>query len=118
MATVCCPIVSSKNYNDPNCVKCVLDRYNNALYFSRSPIPFLKKDKNSYPCFEHIGIYAFKKRFLDKYKKFENTPLADSEDLEQLRVLEYGYKIKVAVVDEKPLGIDTPEDMKTFIEGL
>lgn len=118
VATAACPIISKEKYLSPHVVKCLLDRYNNAIYFSRSPIPFLKNDEIVYPCYQHIGIYAFRKKFLDCYKKFEKTPLSFAEDLEQLRILEYDYKIKVAVVDENPIGIDTPQDLQTFLQGL
>lgn len=118
VATAACPIVEEKKYRSPHVVKCILDRYSNAIYFSRSPIPFLKKEKIEYPCYQHVGIYAFRKKFLDCYENFEMTPLCEAEDLEQLKILEYGYKIKVAVVDENPIGIDTPEDMKDFLKVL
>jgi len=117
-ATAGVPIVEKEDYLSPHKVKCLIDRYNNALYFSRSPIPFLKKEKIGYPCLQHLGIYAFRRKFLDLYEKFETTPLCEAEDLEQLKILEYGYKIKVAVVDEVPIGIDTPEDAKTFLKRL
>lgn len=118
VATAACPIMNEIKYRSPHIVKCILDRYNNAIYFSRSPIPFLKKEKIGYPCYQHIGIYAFRKKFLDLYEKFDTTPLCESEDLEQLKILEYGYKIKVAIVDENPIGIDTPEDMQDFLKVL
>lgn len=118
VATAVCPIVEEEKFLSPHIVKCIFDKYYNALYFSRSPIPFLKKWEIGYPSFQHIGIYAFRKKFLDCYAKFEKTPLCEMEDLEQLKILEYGYKIKVALVNENPIGIDTPEDFENFLKVL
>lgn len=94
-----------------NIVKCTLDKNQNALYFSRSLIPFSKKPK-SIDYFYHIGLYAYKREFLYKLDGLEDTNLQKIEDLEQLKILEHGYKMKVAIVDDMPYGIDVLEDVK------
>lgn len=88
--------------SDPHSVKCTFDRFGNALYFSRKPI-------SSYA---HIGVYAYRTPFL--LQSLPPTPFQLAEDLEQLKFLEWGYKIQVAVVDERPLGVDTPQDLETL----
>lgn len=94
----------------PNTVKVVFDKNYKALYFSRSPIPFAKNlDKTKY--YYHIGIYAYRAYFLKKLAKLQSTENQISEDLEQLKVLENGYSIKVALVRDKPFGVDTPQDI-------
>ncbi|KPK32658.1 MAG: hypothetical protein AMS24_03565 [Chlamydiae bacterium SM23_39] len=112
ISTCAAIIKNKKEINSKNIVKVVFDNFYNALYFSRSPIPFLKNFKNK-TYFHHIGIYAYKKNFLLKILPFlKETPLQKLEDLEQLKILEHGYKIKVSIVEENPLSIDTKEDIK------
>jgi 3-deoxy-manno-octulosonate cytidylyltransferase (CMP-KDO synthetase) len=94
-----------------NCVKCVFDKNNYALYFSRSLIPFSKNEKNI-KYYYHIGIYGYKTSFLYELASLKETSLQKNEDLEQLKVLENGYKIKVAIVDDAPVGVDVFEDVK------
>lgn len=97
-------VTEFKNRSDlflPQMVKCVFDQNGNALYFSRAPIPG----------YAHIGIYCYRRAFLLEMLGAGMTPLQKMEDLEQLKVLELGYRIKVAIVDEVPLGVDTPEDL-------
>jgi len=94
-----------------NIVKCTFDKDFNALYFSRSLIPYSKDPENT-PYYYHIGIYAYKTEFLLALANLEDTSLQKTEDLEQLKILEHGYKIKVAVVDDLPLAVDVFEDVK------
>ncbi len=97
--------------SSPNHVKCVLDNNQNALYFSRSLIPYSKNPKEiNY--YYHIGLYAYKTSFLYELANLEDTIFQRSEDLEQLKILEHGYKMKVALVDDIPLGVDVFEDVK------
>jgi len=116
MATLCCPIADEHEYGDPNTVKVVLDSSGFALYFSRSPIPYVKNSKfkiqNSKFVYKHIGIYAFTRPFLQQFVSMPRSPLEEAESLEQLRVLENGYKIKVIVTGYSGFGIDTPEDLE------
>lgn len=93
---------------NPNVVKCVFDEQHNALYFSRSLIPYPRKEASFF--YYHVGIYAYRAKFLAEYKKMKGQ-LALTEDLEQLKILENGHKIKVAIVDEIELGVDTSDDI-------
>jgi 3-deoxy-manno-octulosonate cytidylyltransferase (CMP-KDO synthetase) len=107
LSTAVTPIETQDDYLSPHVVKCVFDEHRNALYFSRSPIPYCKNEIHAYA---HIGIYGYRKTFFD-LPAIPPTPLQQSEDLEQLQILERGYRMKVAIVEEKPLGIDTPQDL-------
>ncbi len=116
MATLCCPITDESEYRNPNTVKVVLDNSGFALYFSRSPIPFVKisnfKFQISNLAYKHIGIYGFTRSFLEQFVALPKSPLEETESLEQLRVLENGYKIKVIVTGYSGFGIDTPDDLE------
>lgn len=114
MASAVMKLETQEEAQDTSIVKCVFDQNQYALYFSRTLIPAgknlgFKKDVNYY---RHLGIYAFKKDFLLKYADLTETPLQKSEDLEQLKVLEHGVKIKLAIVNSKSIGVDNPEDIK------
>lgn len=111
MYTLCKEITESDNINNSNIVKVVRDRNDNALYFSRYPIPFNRDKRNDVKYFKHIGIYGYKKEFLKEYVQMEKTPLEMAENLEQLRVLESGYKIKVKETIYDSIGVDTPDDI-------
>jgi 3-deoxy-manno-octulosonate cytidylyltransferase (CMP-KDO synthetase) len=116
MATLCCPLTDDREYQDPNTVKVVLDQSGFALYFSRSPIPYVKspdaKLLTPNVAYKHIGIYAFTRPFLQKFVTMPKSRLEETESLEQLRVLENGYRIKVIVTDYRGFGIDTPDDLE------
>jgi 3-deoxy-manno-octulosonate cytidylyltransferase (CMP-KDO synthetase) len=116
MATLCCPIADEHEYGDPNTVKVVLDSSGFALYFSRSPIPFIRTPNSELRtpnyAYKHIGIYCFTRSFLQQFVAMPRSPLEAAESLEQLRVLENGYKIKVIVTGYSGFGIDTPEDLE------
>jgi 3-deoxy-manno-octulosonate cytidylyltransferase (CMP-KDO synthetase) len=96
-----------------NVVKCVLDQKGHALFFSRALIPLGKtgqfQKETTY--YRHLGIYCYKKDFLLQYANLTPTPLQIAEDLEQLKVLEHGYKIGVSIVREETIGVDTPQDI-------
>lgn len=111
MATLCKEIVEDSDINNPNIVKVVRDRNDNALYFSRCPVPFNRDSRRDVKYFKHIGIYGYKKDFLREYVQLEKTPLEMAENLEQLRVLESGYKIKVKETIYDSIGVDAPEDI-------
>jgi 3-deoxy-manno-octulosonate cytidylyltransferase (CMP-KDO synthetase) len=108
MAT-CMNEMDEEEYNNPAAVKVVTDINGNALYFSRSVLPY-PRNKTGVPVYKHIGIYAYRREFLIKYAKMAPTPLETTESLEQLRALENGYKIKVIKVPFKFYGVDTLED--------
>jgi 3-deoxy-manno-octulosonate cytidylyltransferase (CMP-KDO synthetase) len=113
MATLCTAIVDEREYADPNTVKVVIDRSGFALYFSRSPVPFLRGSSRP-PIYKHIGIYGFSMEFLAQFVSMEKGVLEEAESLEQLRVLENGFKIKVIPVEYNGVGIDTEEDLRRF----
>jgi len=116
MATLCTPI-SREEYANPNMVKVVLDRNLYALYFSRSPIPYLRAAEGV-SLYGHIGIYGFSRSFLSLFVAMEKGVLEQAESLEQLRVLENGVRIRVAPVHYTGFGIDTEEDLKRAEERL
>lgn len=105
-------IMDTEDYQNPNAVKVVTDLNNNALYFSRSLLPYPRVAGKA-NVYKHIGIYAYKKDFLLKFAKLEPTPLEQSESLEQLRALENGYKIKMIKTKSKFIGVDSIEDLQT-----
>lgn len=123
MATLKKRIDSSEELENPNVVKVVTNLDGYALYFSRQPIPYIRNDKNILDYYKHVGIYGYKKDFLMRYCTMEQTPLEKAESLEQLRVLENGYQIKVAETNGQTIGVDTPEQLKQvekilFTRGL
>ena len=104
---------------NPNLVKCVFDVDNYAMYFSRSKIPY-ERNAGKSKIYGHLGIYGYKREALFKMTKLPQTSYEQAESLEQLRALQNGMKIKVAVVDNIPVGIDTLEDFEKFkrmVEG-
>ena len=120
MATLMKRIEEPRDINDPHVVKVVVDKNNFALYFSRSPIPYRSLDseikKPVY--FKHIGIYGYTKDFLFTYKNLPASNLEKIEKLEQLRVLEEGFKIKVIETKFDTVGVDTPQDLEKVKEIL
>ncbi|XP_050882650.1 3-deoxy-manno-octulosonate cytidylyltransferase, mitochondrial isoform X2 [Lathyrus oleraceus] len=98
---------------DPNRVKCVVDNHGYAIYFSRGLIPFNKSGKvnQEFPYLLHLGIQSYDTKFLKIYPDLQPTPYQLEEDLEQLKVLENGYKMKVIKVNHEAHGVDTPEDV-------
>ncbi len=110
MTTVGCRIASDAVFHDPNAVKVLLDRRGNAIYFSRSPIPYMRNLGDA-PVLHHLGVYAFTRDFLLRFATLERTPLEHCEALEQLRALEHGYDIHVRVADEPAIEVNTPEDL-------
>jgi len=96
---------------NPNNVKVVADRLGNALYFSRSLIPFDRDGTHSAPLLHHLGIYGYRRKFLLEFVKWKPTPLEQAEKLEQLRALEMGAKIRLIETAHRSIGVDTPEDL-------
>lgn len=105
--------ITPKDAENPNLVKCVIDKNGFALYFSRSKIPYERKEGIA-TFYGHIGIYGYKRAALETMTNLTQTPLERTESLEQLRALENGMKIKASVVDFVPVGIDTKEDLEKF----
>ncbi len=116
-ATVAVPFSSPEKVRNPSNVKVVTDKEGYALYFSRSVIPFLREEVFS-PSFylKHIGIYGYTLDSLSRFVSWEEGILEKAEKLEQLRILENGYRIHVSIVKSEPLGIDTEEDLKAAEE--
>ena len=115
ISTLVREIKDAGEVNNPNLVKCVFDFNNYAMYFSRSKIPFERaKNDGSWKFYGHLGIYGYKREALFKMTKLPQAPYEMAEKLEQLRALQNGMKIKVAVVDNVPVGIDTAEDFEKF----
>ena len=113
MSTLKKKIDNLNEINNPNVVKVITDKNNYALYFSRSTIPYKRESSNFEADFyKHIGLYVYKKDFLLKYSEMETSSLEKTESLEQLRVLENGYKIKVVETAFDTVGVDTPEDLQ------
>ena len=108
MTTLAYPLTKEK-YLEPGAVKVITDLHHNAIYFSRAPIPYYRTNHTA-PVFHHMGLYAFRRDFLLHYKTLPQTPLELTESLEQLRVLEHGFKIRVCLTEEKTLEINTPEE--------
>lgn len=109
MATVATPLLEEE-YDEPSAVKVVLNKRNDAMYFSRSLIPYPRHDFVNTPL-KHIGIYAYRRQFLLDYAKMEPTAAEQTESLEQLRALENGFAIRVITTDKRFIGVDTPEDL-------
>ena len=113
MATVITALNQEEDVLDPNCVKVVVDQNKNALYFSRSAIPYHreKTDFSQTEYYKHLGIYAYRKDFLLAFVRLPKSRLEKIEQLEQLRVLEAGYKIKTVLTDQQTIGVDTDADL-------
>ncbi len=115
MSTARRRIEDPEEVDNPNVVKVVCDASGKALYFSRLPIPCVRDevDRQANPrChWQHLGLYVYRRDFLLQYSQMEQTPLELLEKLEQLRVLERGYRIAVIDTDYEAVGVDTPEDM-------
>lgn len=113
MSTVVAPLCTEEEAHNLSVVKCVLDQQQHALYFSRHILPanIQGKFNASHTYFHHMGLYAYRPSFLLTYQKLRPTPLQLAEDLEQLKVLEHGYRIKVAIINQSNIGVDTPEDI-------
>jgi 3-deoxy-manno-octulosonate cytidylyltransferase (CMP-KDO synthetase) len=111
MGTLKKRIERASEITDPNVVKVVTDRQGNAIYFSRSPIPYVRESAGeSTAYFKHIGLYVYRREFLLSYSDLPVGPLERAERLEQLRAIENGHKIRVVETEYESLGVDTPED--------
>ncbi len=110
MVSAMCPL-PEEAWSDPARVKVVCDQNGNALYFSRHPIPFRRSADAPVKPRLHLGLYAYRRSFLLTFAALAPTPLERTESLEQLRVLEHGYRIRMVETADAPLAIDTPEDL-------
>ena len=114
MATVRRRITDPEDYTNPHVVKVVVDADGNALYFSRSPVPFLRvpDPQAAIPAYKHLGLYAYRRSFLLAFARLQPTPLELAESLEQLRALEHGFRIRTVETEYDSIGVDTPEDLE------
>jgi 3-deoxy-manno-octulosonate cytidylyltransferase (CMP-KDO synthetase) len=120
MSTLKCRIEREEEIRNPNCVKVVTDKEGFALYFSRHPIPFLREGSSRTLYFKHLGFYAYRVKFLVQFTRLAEGVLESAEKLEQLRALEYGFRIRVVETDHHPIDVDVPEDIEkveAFIVG-
>ena len=115
VATIASPFTPEQSPTNPAIVKVVVSRAHRALYFSRSLIPFPRDTDADAPPLRHVGLYAYRAAFLETYASLAPTPLERAESLEQLRVLEHGFAIAVAVCKCDATGIDTPEQYAAFV---
>ncbi len=128
MATLKCRIKTLHDFLSPNVVKLVSDLAGNVLYFSRSPLPFFRDKWNDLKddafvsgkllCYKHVGLYVYRREFLPVFAALPPTYLELSEKLEQLRVLENGYRIKVVETEFESIGVDTPADLEKVLARL
>ena len=109
---------TEKDFQDPNQVKVVIDNKGNALYFSRAPIPFARDKEtrwlqgNSNYAYKHMGLYGYKREFLEDFLSSQEGQLEKIEKLEQLRALQRGYRIAVGITEYPSVGVDVPDDLK------
>lgn len=124
MSTLAIPFERVEDFMDPNQVKVVRDQAGAALYFSRSPIPFARDVKidvqwlSQNPCYRHLGLYAYSADFLSVFSTLKPGTLEAIEKLEQLRVMEHGFRIHVGITDQPTIGIDTFDDIEKFVASL
>jgi 3-deoxy-manno-octulosonate cytidylyltransferase (CMP-KDO synthetase) len=109
MSTLRQAITDASDFTNPNVVKVVVDAHDNALYFSRAPIPY-QRDRGA--AFKHIGLYGYRRDFLLTFAALKQTPLERSESLEQLRALEHGFRIRAVETRFESIEVDTPEDLE------
>lgn len=117
VGTLASPFADDEDPSDPSIVKVVVDHRGRALYFSRAAIPF-HRDRSSDAAasrLKHVGLYVYRRHFLATYPSLTSTPLERTEHLEQLRVLEHGHAITVAIGHAKYHGIDTPEQYDAYV---
>lgn len=113
ISTLVREIKEKEEIENPNLVKCVFDINNYALYFSRSKIPY-ERNEGKTKFYGHLGIYGYKREALFKMTELQRTSYEEAESLEQLRALQNGMKIRVDIVKNAPVGIDTLEDFEKF----
>jgi 3-deoxy-manno-octulosonate cytidylyltransferase (CMP-KDO synthetase) len=109
MASLMCPC-PAEDLDNPSCVKVVYAQNGDALYFSRARLPF-ERAPAQVPVMQHVGLYAYRVEFLLAFAGLRPSPLERTESLEQLRALEHGYRIRMARVEQAPIGVDTEDDL-------
>ena len=122
MATLCTPFKRAEDFINPNQVKVVITKNGRALYFSRAPIPYSRDAAGllddawvaANPCFKHLGLYAYRADFLERFVTLPPGKLEQIEKLEQLRALGAGQSIAIEVTEDPSVGVDTAEDAVRF----
>lgn len=114
MSTLKTPIRTLEELQNPNVVKVVTDRDGGALYFTRSPVPYWRDGApaGQILAYRHIGLYVYRRDFLLTFSRLAPTPLEQAESLEQLRALEWGFRIRVVEVEAASVEVDTPQDLE------
>jgi len=120
LATLATPLQTREQWQNPNCVKVVCDNAGRALYFSRSPVPYVRDGQPDFGqrpsrFLLHVGLYAYRRSFLMRLAALPQGPLEQLEKLEQLRVLALGHPIQVGVIEASGFGVDTYEDYQRFV---
>ncbi len=106
------PIASTKEQDDPNTIKVIVDKKHFALYFSRSPIPYRGRSQGTVFMFKQVCIIPFKRDFLLKFNSLGQTPLEIAESVDMLRVLEHGGRVQMVLTKFQTYSVDTPDDLK------
>ena len=112
MATLRRRVTDMTDLTNPSVVKLVADKAGYALYFTRSAVPFVRPGQPAPVFWRHLGLYAYRRAFLQTLAGLTSTPLEQAEGLEQLRALEHGYRISTAETQADTIGVDTPEDLE------
>lgn len=110
-ANLMAPIKTHEEHNDPNTIKVAVDREGYAMYFSREPIPSLKKSTNPIELFKQVCVIPFRKDFLIRFNELPSTPLEIAESIDMLRAMEHGYKVKMVMTKYETFSVDTPDDL-------
>lgn len=111
MITAANPLTDPAHLDDPNIVKVVLDRGGHALYFSRSALPHCRSTPDELQLLRHMGLYGYRRDFLEQFVQWPPGILEQAEHLEQLRALENGARIRVVITEDNSIGLDTPEQV-------
>ena len=112
MATLRRRVTDMTDLANPSVVKLVADKAGYALYFTRSAVPYVRPGQPAPVFWRHLGLYAYRRAFLQTLAGLTSTPLEQTEGLEQLRALEHGYRISTAETQADTIGVDTPEDLE------
>ena len=118
MATLKKEITAEADINNPNIAKLITDENNNAIYFSRSTIPYNRDGRDDIKYYKHIGVYGYTKEFLKTFVSLPQSSLENAEQLEQLRAIENGYKIRVIETQYQSIGVDLPEHIAIVEEEM
>lgn len=111
ISTLAFRIIDLQEYDNPKDVKVVVDSRGDALYFSRAPLPYARDDGEAFDSYKHLGVYAYRRSFLEIFRELPTGRLESIEKLEQLRALEYGHRIKVVVTPYDSPEVDLPSDI-------